>query len=132
MTEKIFAQNLKAARKAAGLTQRELAEKIGYSEKSVSKWESGNTIAPGAMLPEIAKVLGTDIDSLFALKGEAEFFLGIDGGGTKTEFLLADNNRAFFRCIENHVAHTSAVGNKAVLRGADIIGIRGNIRYIPC
>lgn len=92
MTEKIFAQNLKAARKAAELTQRELAEKIGYSEKSVSKWESGNTVAPGAMLPEIARVLCTDIDSLFALNGEAEFFLGIDGGGTKTEFVLADKN----------------------------------------
>ncbi len=110
MTEKIFAQNLKAARKAAGLTQRELAEKIGYSEKSVSKWESGNTVAPGAMLPEIAKVLGTDIDSLFALKGEAEFFLGIDGGGTKTEFLLADKNGCEIKRIILSAANPVDIG----------------------
>ena len=110
MIEKIFAQNLKAARKAAGLTQRELAEKIGYSEKSVSKWESGNTVAPGAMLPEIARVLCTDIDSLFAQNGEAEFFLGIDGGGTKTEFVLADKNGREIKRITLSAANPVDIG----------------------
>ena len=38
------AKNLIAYRKAAGLTQAEVAEKIHYSDKSVSKWESGNGI----------------------------------------------------------------------------------------
>lgn len=34
---------LKAARVAAGMTQEELAEKIGVSRSSVIKWESGET-----------------------------------------------------------------------------------------
>lgn len=110
MTEKIFAQNLKAARKAAGLTQRELAEKIGYSEKSVSKWESGNTVAPGAILPELARVLCTDIDSLFAQNGEAEFFLGIDGGGTKTDFVLADKSGREMKRITLTAANPVDIG----------------------
>ena len=39
-----IAKNLTYYRKAAGLTQAELAEKINYSDKSVSKWESGNGV----------------------------------------------------------------------------------------
>ena len=37
----IFAQNLIALRKQMKLTQIELAEKINYSDKAVSKWERG-------------------------------------------------------------------------------------------
>ena len=37
-------KNLACYRKAVGLTQAELAEKINYSDKSVSKWESGNGV----------------------------------------------------------------------------------------
>ena len=124
--EKIFAKNLKAARKAAGLTQRELAEKLGYSEKSISKWESGNAIAPSAMLPEIARALCTDIDSLFAQSGEAEFFLGIDGGGTKTEFLLTDKNG---REIRRSVLSTS---NPVDIGIDDCIGLLRRGIYSVC
>ena len=36
-----FAQNLAALRKARGLSQEQLAEILGVSRQSVSKWESG-------------------------------------------------------------------------------------------
>ena len=39
--EEIVAYNLTELRKNARLTQAELAEKINYSDKSVSKWERG-------------------------------------------------------------------------------------------
>ena len=86
----LFAENLRALRKASGLTQRELGEAIGYSEKAVSKWESGAAVAPGVLLPRLARALGATIDALFAEKGEILYYLGIDGGATKTEFLLTD------------------------------------------
>ena len=41
---KNIAKNLMFYRKEAGFTQAELAEKINYSDKSVSKWESGNGV----------------------------------------------------------------------------------------
>lgn len=86
--EDIFAENLRAARKAHGLTQRELAARLRYSEKSVSKWESGAAIPPSALLPALADLLACRIDDLLC-RGEAPaYYLGIDGGGTKTEFLL--------------------------------------------
>ncbi len=90
MVNDIFAKNLKARRRELGLTQKELAELIGYTEKSVSKWESGFAIAPSAILPQLAKHLQTSIDTLFRDELGIKYFLGIDGGGTKTEFALAD------------------------------------------
>lgn len=90
-TNNFFASNLKTRRKELGLTQRALADMIGYSEKSVSKWESGSAIAPSAVLPTLAKKLETSIDALLSENGKARYFLGIDGGGTKTEFALADS-----------------------------------------
>ena len=66
----IFAANLRRARRAAGLTQRALAERLGYSEKSVSKWEAGHGLPSSELLPTLADLLGTRIDELFALAYE--------------------------------------------------------------
>ena len=87
---KSFAQNLRTRRRALGLTQRELGERLGYSEKAISKWESGGSMPPAIMLPTLASALATTVDELLAEEGEVCYYLGIDGGGTKTEFLLAD------------------------------------------
>ena len=91
-TAEIFAENLRARRKELGLTQGRLAELIGYSEKSISKWESGAAIAPSAVLPALARHLLTDIDSLLYCPEEPSYYLGIDGGGTKTDFMLVCEN----------------------------------------
>lgn len=88
----IFSENLKLKRKEQGLTQKELAGVLGYTEKSISKWESGKAIAPSNVLPKLAVCLKCDIDSLFTEVCVPEFFLGIDGGGTKTAFLLCDKD----------------------------------------
>ncbi|MBE6628590.1 MAG: XRE family transcriptional regulator [Ruminococcaceae bacterium] len=94
---KAFGANLKQLRKDAGLTQVELAERLGYSSKAVSKWESGECIAPAVLLPTIAKILHTDVNSLLRHSDEIAYFLGVDGGGTKTEFLLAKANGEIIR-----------------------------------
>ena len=88
--ETIFAENLKRARRARGLTQRELGALLQYSEKSVSKWESGAAIPPSTLLPTLADILACRIDDLLYAGDEPAYFLGIDGGGTKTEFMLCD------------------------------------------
>ena len=86
----LFAKNLRGRRRELGMTQRELAERLGYSEKSVSKWESGGAIVPSALLPSLAALLGVPIDSLFASHEAPSLFLGIDGGGTKTALVLME------------------------------------------
>lgn len=52
-------------RKDAGLTQEQLANMIGVSAQTVSKWETGTTMPDIMLLPIIADVFNTDIDSLF-------------------------------------------------------------------
>lgn len=88
--EMIFAENLRAARRRRGLTQRELGAMLQYSEKSVSKWESGVAMPPSALLPALADALTCRVDDLLYDGDEPAYFLGVDGGGTKTELLLCD------------------------------------------
>ena len=57
-----IADNLIRFRKAAGYTQAELAEKINYSDKSVSKWESGNGIPDVYTLLQLAELYGVTLD----------------------------------------------------------------------
>lgn len=59
-----IAKNLTHYRKAAGLTQAELAEKINYSDKSVSKWESGNGVPDIYTLMQLAELYGVTLDTL--------------------------------------------------------------------
>ena len=86
----IFAERLQRARREHGYTQRELADLVGYSEKAVSKWERGGAIPPAEVLLALAAVLHTTIGALLEGTPRAKYFLGIDGGGTKTAFLLED------------------------------------------
>ena len=86
-----FSRSLKARRKALGMTQRDLADKISYSEKAVSKWESGVALPPSALLPTLSAILGVSIDELLMGKNEIRYYLGIDGGASKTEFLLVNS-----------------------------------------
>lgn len=57
-------KKLRAARLSAGLTQTELAEKVGCHQKDVSRWEAGQH-APGARtLKKLAVALGCSVDEL--------------------------------------------------------------------
>lgn len=57
-------EKLRAARKAAGLTQAQLAEAIGCKQKDVSRWEAG-LIEPGVLtVKKIAQVLHCSMDDL--------------------------------------------------------------------
>ena len=63
MTELEFAQRLKAYRRARGMTQQELADRLGVSNKSVSRWETGG-YPDVALLGPLAKALGVTVDDL--------------------------------------------------------------------
>ncbi len=61
MTTKIFSERLKKARMDKGLTQRELATRVGLSDKSISIYENGKAYPPISNLLMIAKELEKDI-----------------------------------------------------------------------
>jgi len=56
------ADNIAFYRKRAGLTQLELAEKLNYSDKAISKWESGNGLPDLVVLNEMANIFGININ----------------------------------------------------------------------
>lgn len=60
----IIAQNLTKLRTANNLTQSELAEKLNYTDKSISKWEHGDATPPIDVLKEIADLYGVSLDFL--------------------------------------------------------------------
>jgi transcriptional regulator with XRE-family HTH domain len=57
-----------ALRKASGMTQKELAERLNVSDKSVSRWERDETAPDLTLIPVIAEVFGVTADEL--LRGE--------------------------------------------------------------
>ncbi len=59
-----IAKNLAYYRKALGLTQAELAQKINYSDKSVSKWESANGVPDVYILLKLASLYGVTVSDL--------------------------------------------------------------------
>lgn len=63
-----FGQFLVEIRKEKQMTQKELAEKLFVSDKTVSKWECGNSMPNVTLLIPIADVLGITVTEL--LKGE--------------------------------------------------------------
>lgn len=67
-----LADKLKEARKNAGLTQNELAEKICVSRQAITKWESGKGIPDVENLKNISKVLDVSIDFLLDEEGVAD------------------------------------------------------------
>ena len=57
-----IADNLVAYRKQAGLTQQELAEKLNYSDKAVSKWERAEGVPDVLVLKTIADLYGVTVN----------------------------------------------------------------------
>ena len=51
-------------RKELGMTQRQLAEILGVTNKAVSKWETGQGMPDIGTLPELSKVLGVTVDEI--------------------------------------------------------------------
>jgi len=60
----IIAKNITLLRQGAKMTQIELAEKLNYSDKAVSKWERGESVPDVTVLKSIADLFGVSLDYL--------------------------------------------------------------------
>ena len=59
-------------RKQHGMTQLELAEKMGVTDKAVSKWERDLSCPDINSIPALAEILGVSVEDLMQVKKEAE------------------------------------------------------------
>ena len=68
--KKNFSENLISLRKANNLTQLQLAEKLNYSDKAVSKWEVGSVLPDIETLCRISEYFGITVNDLIYKKKE--------------------------------------------------------------
>ena len=64
--KRLAGKRIRAARKAKGLSQEELGEKLDISFQAVSTWETGKCVPDADHLPALAKELDLSLDALFA------------------------------------------------------------------
>ena len=62
---KNFGKRLVEMRRAKGMTQNELAEKLSITPQAISKWEREEGLPDVTLFPEIASVLGVSVGELF-------------------------------------------------------------------
>ena len=60
----IIAKNIQKLRQEKGMTQSELAEKLNYSDKSISKWERGESLPDIVVLKAVADLFEVTLDYL--------------------------------------------------------------------
>ena len=66
-------KKIRQLRFKAGYTQEQLADRLGVSPQSVSKWENAVSMPDITILPQLAEVFGVTIDDLFDLSTEQKF-----------------------------------------------------------
>lgn len=60
-------ENIKKARKTAGMTQKELAEKLDVYPKDISRWENGERTPSAIALGNVCKALNASADEILEL-----------------------------------------------------------------
>lgn len=66
----VISQIIREKRKQLGLTQENVAEYLGVSTPAVSKWENGTTYPDIMLLPALARLLKTDLNTLMSFNEE--------------------------------------------------------------
>lgn len=72
MKQKTLGMMIVSLRKENEMTQLELAEKMGVTDKAVSKWERDLSCPDVNSLPRLAEVFGISVDELMQIKAESQ------------------------------------------------------------
>jgi transcriptional regulator with XRE-family HTH domain len=77
-------QNIRKYRKALGLTQIDLAKKLGLTQALITNYERGLHNPPTAKLPDIAKALNVPLEALYGINSK-DALAEKKGSGTRRE-----------------------------------------------
>ena len=72
MKKETFGNMVAVLRKEKGMTQLELAEKMGVTDKAVSKWERDLSFPDVSSIPKLAEILEVSVDELMQVKAESK------------------------------------------------------------
>ncbi|MDO4324300.1 MAG: helix-turn-helix transcriptional regulator [Lachnospiraceae bacterium] len=71
-----FGGNLRNLRKIHGMSQPELARKLGITKQAISNWENNNIMPSSAMLKKLSQVLAVSIETIL---GEEIKYVSVEG-----------------------------------------------------
>lgn len=106
-----FGEFLYALRKEKGMTQAELADALGITNKAVSKWETGEAMPETALLKPLARIFDVTVDELLdGRRSVKEEFSREEGTSEKQSNISDDDIDAFF--TEKYKQHLFARGKE--------------------
>lgn len=100
-------------RKEQGLTQLQLAEKLGITDRAVSKWETGKSLPDASLMPELCKLLKITINDL--LCGEV---VSVENYNEKAEKALLE------------MVKKEEMQNKKLMMYENIIGLGSTLSFL--
>ena len=68
MTNKSMGEIISTLRKEKGMTQKEIADRLGITDKAVSKWERDVAYPDTGTIPKLAEILGVTVEELMNAK----------------------------------------------------------------
>lgn len=86
----VFSKNLRNARKRLELSQQALAQQLFISTQAVSKWERSEAVPDLTHICRLSEILRISVEDLLGVHRQEGALIAVDGGGTKTEFVLID------------------------------------------
>ena len=72
MAKQTFGNMVAALRREKGMTQLELAEKMGVTDKAVSKWERDLSFPDVSSIPKLAEIFDVTVDELIQVKADTK------------------------------------------------------------
>lgn len=103
-------RQIAALRKAKGITQSELGERIGVSFQAVSKWERGETLPDTAILPDLARILETTVDGILMGGEKANEYKGKFSVSDMKQGLVSIKNAGEYLGTENIIYRAAIEG----------------------
>ena len=118
MDARYTGEQIAAARRAKGLTQKQLADALGVTDKAVSKWERGLNYPDIVLFQPISELLGLPLLQLFCKDGlSAEQAVAAAAGSARHLRLAAGvyhGNAAFHRLACGRRCFYASAGKKAL------------------
>ena len=103
-------ENIRTCRRKMDMTQEQLAQRLGVSFQSVSRWENGTTYPDMELLPVLAGVFGVTTDMLLGIPDEK-----VEEREKKSLLAINDNYKKVILTMDN-------VKNKQI-DGIEVINI---------
>lgn len=98
----MFGKKLRLLRKKAGITQANLAKKLGISPSTVGMYEQGRREPDSAMLVKIADTFDVSVDYLIDFKKSKRKFENADEIADRIEFIL--RNKDYLKNSKNAIS----------------------------